>query len=63
MKWEWFDDSSYYNLGCVRPAGERRFGCGFHLHSHEEARVLAEFLSEIDAPNPWAETVSATAPT
>ena len=56
MRWESFSDKSYYDLACVRPEGERRFGCSLHLHSSEEGKMLADFLTKLDAPNPWGPT-------
>jgi hypothetical protein len=40
---------------CVRPVGERRFGCGFHLMHEEEAKGLAELLTENSVCNPWGQ--------
>jgi hypothetical protein len=53
LRWECFRDSAYYDLWCVRPVGECRFGCGFHLTHEEEARGLAEMLTESGVANPW----------
>jgi hypothetical protein len=52
VRWETFRDESYYDMWCVRPVGERRFGHSFHLINGDEAKGLCEFLetqaAEID---------------
>jgi len=45
---EYFCDESYYHLWCVRPANERRWGHCYHVQSKEEARGLAEELSQLE---------------
>lgn len=45
-KWEYFCDESYYGLWCVREAGEKRWGHGFHVRSKDEAEGLAGLLNE-----------------
>lgn len=45
--WETFNDSSYYDMWCVREAGERRFGHSFHLVNGDEARGLVKLLNRL----------------
>lgn len=47
--WETFCDTSYYDMWCVRPVGEREFGVGFHLMNQREAATLAITLTALDA--------------
>jgi hypothetical protein len=44
-RWETFCDASYYHLWCVRRAGDRRFGSGFHVNDSEEALELVRLLN------------------
>jgi len=45
--WEYFQDSSYYDMFCVRRKNERQFGKGFHLPNSEEAKQLCSLLNEL----------------
>ena len=45
--WEMFNDVSYYDLWCVRPVGDKKFGSiqSFHFVQKEDAeqfKILAE---------------------
>ncbi len=51
--WEAFCDTSYYDLWAVRPTGETRWGCTFHLNSAEEAKGLAKLLTDNRVPSPF----------
>lgn len=42
--YEIFCDIGYYDLWCVRPLGERRFGHGFHFVQKEVALRAKEEL-------------------
>ncbi len=53
MNWEYFLDESYYGMWAVRPVGEKRWGCCFHLHSDEEAKGLSELLTKYQTPSPF----------
>jgi hypothetical protein len=53
MNWETFCDASYYDLWAVRPVGEKRWGCVFHLNSREEAEGLARLLTDNRVPSPF----------
>lgn len=44
--WECFQDSSYYDMWCVRQVGDRTFGSGFHLMRGEEAIALRDLLNQ-----------------
>lgn len=44
--WECFQDSSYYDMWCVRQVGDRTFGSGFHLMRGEEATALRDLLNQ-----------------
>lgn len=45
---EIFCDESYFGQWCVRKAGERRWGYGFHVASKEEAEGLARELTALE---------------
>jgi prophage DNA circulation protein len=45
VAYEVFCDTSYYDMWCVRPVDERQFGRGFHLINGDEAKALAQMLS------------------
>ena len=47
MTWETFSDAAYFDMWCVREKGERRFGHGFHLVNGDEAKALAELLTNL----------------
>jgi hypothetical protein len=51
--WESFCDESYYGLWAVRPVGERRWGCCFHLQAQEEAEGLARLLTSNQVLSPF----------
>lgn len=53
MNWEVFCDPVYYDLWAVRPVGETRWGCVFHLNSREEAEGLAKLLTDNRVPSPF----------
>ena len=58
-RWEAFADHAYFDMWCVRPAGSRKFGQGFHLVHEAAARELARYLTNIDAPDPHVTEKSA----
>lgn len=47
MIWEYFCDSGYFDMWCVRRIAERRFNNpeSFHLLNEEEANRLCDFLN------------------
>lgn len=45
LVWESFLDESYFNMWCIRPRGDKRFGVGFHLSNGDEAALLARALN------------------
>lgn len=45
--WEFFQDSSYYDMYCVRPKGSTQFGAGFHLVNGKEAEELCGLLNKL----------------
>lgn len=45
MEWEYFQDAAYFDMWCVRPKGEGRFGVGFHLINGDEAERLKKALN------------------
>lgn len=47
--YETFCDESYFGQWCVRPRGEHRFGCGYHVPSQDEAKGLKAELEELAA--------------
>lgn len=49
-RWEYFRDPGYYDMYAVRPVGEKRWGHCFHLVNHDEAKGLAELLTELSLP-------------
>jgi hypothetical protein len=46
QEYEYFCDQSYYHWWAVRPKGEKRWGRCYHVPSEEEAKALAEHLSQ-----------------
>jgi hypothetical protein len=49
MLWEYFKDEAYFDLWCVRPVGETRFGVGFHVTNGNEAELLKRTLNRLKA--------------
>lgn len=45
VAWECFRDEAFFDMWCVRPKGERRFGHSFHVTTEEEADGLVALLS------------------
>lgn len=50
--WECFQDSSYYDMWCVRRVHDRTFGLGFHLVNGDEAARLRDHLNTRTASAP-----------
>jgi hypothetical protein len=44
-EWEYFCDAAYYDMWAVREKGETRWGHCFHVPTLEEAKSLADILS------------------
>ena len=44
--WEIFSDTSYFDMWCVRPVGEKRWGAGFHVVSRDGAEAARDYLIE-----------------
>lgn len=44
--WECFQDSSYYDMWCVRRIVDRKFGHAFHLINGGEAQALCRILNK-----------------
>ena len=53
--WECFQDSSYYDMWCVRRVHDRTFGIGFHLVNGDEAARLRDHLNTRTASAPAGE--------
>jgi hypothetical protein len=52
MKWEYFLDSSYFDMWAVRPVGNRNFYTTMHVPTEEQARNLTELMN---SESPWEE--------
>lgn len=48
---EAFCDTSYFEMWCVRPVGERTFGAGFHVINEASATELKAHLEALQAEN------------
>lgn len=48
MKWEIFCDTSYYDLWCMRPVGDKDFNSplSFHFAKKEDAEALLEIVNK-----------------
>lgn len=45
-EWEIFCDTSYFDMWCLRPVGETRWGGGVHVISREGAENVRDFVIE-----------------
>ena len=44
--WEIFCDASYFDMWCVRPVDEKRWGAGIHVVNRDGAEAARDYLIE-----------------